>query len=140
MITFLRSAERLLRIRDLLYEQGYTLVGARKALGTGKAAAKAPEKAGEIANAPQFAKPSGPSKQEIDLQRQVETLQADLRAAQARQAASQAGELAARARAQELQGQLDAGQQLLAHTNSAEREQWSDLAAALGDLAAEIRG
>lgn len=140
------AAERMLRIRELLYDHGYTLAGARKALGTGKTASKSSENsatsperlAAQAAAAP--AKISGPTKQELELQRQVETLQADLRATQARLAASQAGELAARARAQEWLAQQDAALEDQAQQNGAEREQWSDLAAALGDLAAEIRG
>ena len=136
------AAERMLRIRVFLYEEGYTLAGARKALGTLRNASKSAD--GSVKAADQSAaaavKASGPSKLETELQRQVETLQADLRALQARLAASQAGEAAARARAHEALEQLDAGQQDLAQQNHAEREQWSDLAAALGDLAAEIRG
>lgn len=140
------AAERMLRIRDLLYEQGYTLAGARKALGTGKNSMKSAENTARSPErsaaepAPGPAKINGPSKQEVDLQRQVETLQADLRATQARLAASQAGEVAARARAQEWLAQQDAALEDQAQQNGAEREQWSDLAAALGDLAAEIRG
>lgn len=140
------AAERMLRIRELLYDQGYTLAGARKALGTGRSHAKAAEAAATAAEkgsgspASATAKISGPTKLEVELQRQLETAQADLRATQARLAASQAGELAARARAEELSAQVDGAQEEWRQQNEAEREQWSDLAAALGDLAADIRG
>lgn len=158
------AAEKLWRIRDLLYGQGYTLAGARKAL-----TAVRPPKGQETAAAQMPVAPSGPSKAEVDLASQVQALQADVKALNARLAASQASEAAARARLQQLETraeQLTAKVQqeaaLAQHFQQAlqvqqaqqaqqalqargerdhlERERWSDLAAALGDLAADIRG
>ncbi|MSQ81682.1 MAG: MerR family transcriptional regulator [Myxococcales bacterium] len=74
------AAEKLLKIRDLLYEQGMTIAGARKALG-----ASLERKA--------IAEPRGA--EQADLIRQVERLQSDLRGLQAREAAARASENAA---------------------------------------------
>lgn len=177
-LLFSRSAaEKLWRIRELLYAQGYTLAGARKAL------AARPAKPAEPVS-------DGPNKRETELQRQVEALQAELKALQARLSASQAGEAAARARLQHDEAQRHQGeaqlqqaladaaaqqqraeqlaakvqqeaalaqhfqqamqlqqqqlaqqaQQANSERDQRERERWSDLAAALGDLAADIRG
>lgn len=156
------AAEKLLRIRDLLYGQGYTLAGARKAL----TAARLPN-GQETAAAP--AGLDGPSKLEADLTGQVQALHADVKALNARLAASQASEAAARARLQQLEAsaehltakvqqeaalaqhfqqalqvqqaqQAQHAHQARSERDHLERERWSDLAAALGDLAADIRG
>ncbi len=158
------AAEKLLRIRDLLYGQGYTLAGARKALTAGR-----PAKGQETVAAAVPAGLDGPSKLEADLTGQVQALQADVKALNARLAASQASEAAARARLQQLEAnaehlaakvqqeaalaqhfqqalqvqqaqQAQHAHQARSERDHQERERWSDLAAALGDLAADIRG
>ena len=70
------AAERLLRIRAMLYDQGLTIAGARKALAA-------------VAEKPKPAPAALPSPL---LTAQIERLQTELRGVQAREAAARAGE------------------------------------------------
>ncbi len=74
------AAERLLRIRAMLYEQGLTIAGARKALGA-------------VVEKP---KPMVVAEPTPHLLAQIERLQTELRGVQAREAAARAGEAQAR--------------------------------------------
>lgn len=107
------AVERLVRIRELLYGQGYTIAGAKKALAE-------PTAPVAEAVAPQSAK------REAELSRDVERLEQELRAVQARLKAVDAAEATLRAE--------------LAAVRARFASEWADLAGNLGDLAADIRG
>ena len=120
------AAERLLRIRTLLYEQGYTIAGANRALSDQPAApAPAPASSSTQPPAPQHAAGVGHG-EAVALSREVERLQAEVRALNARLQAAQAAEVAAAVQAQALRARVVA--------------EWSELADDLANLAAEVRG
>lgn len=117
------AAERLLRIRTLLYEQGYTIAGAKKALSdSGVVVAVSPP----AAVATEAAQDTGATRAEAELTRQVARLEGELRAMAARLQAVQASETALRSQAEAVRARSAA--------------EWAELADDLGDLAAEVRG
>lgn len=82
---------RLQRIRHLLYDQGYTIAGARKVLQEGATAPQGPP-----AVAPARPAPASEDRRVAELQAEVDRLQHDLRAIQARLAATEQAERQAR--------------------------------------------
>jgi DNA-binding transcriptional MerR regulator len=87
-----RSAvAKLLHIRALLYEQGYTIAGARKALTTSRAATR---------EAPQDTPPppQGDDRRVAELEAQLAQLQHEVHGLQARLEAARAAEVAAKSK------------------------------------------
>ncbi len=134
------AAERLLRIRTLLYEQGYTIAGARKALSEGAATLPSsmaadppahlplPSQADQPLHVPQPDAAAAAEAQRAvsELMRTVERLEGELRSLAARLQAAQAAEAAARTQAEAVRARQAA--------------EWRELADDLGDLAADVRG
>ncbi|MFZ4577416.1 MAG: MerR family transcriptional regulator [Myxococcota bacterium] len=104
------TVERLLRIRQLLYAEGYTIAGAKRALATG--AAGRGRKADAGGGAAEVAAPAGvavaasvavtdtreATKRQAELEAEVDRLRRDLRALTARLEASQVSETDLRSR------------------------------------------
>lgn len=105
------AAEKMLRIRQLLYDQGMTIAGARRMLAA--------------ADKPEVAAPPADSAKLAEASRQIDHLRQEVRGAQARQAAAEAGESAALRRA------ADAGRQARADA-AAKLSQAADLLERLG--------
>jgi DNA-binding transcriptional MerR regulator len=79
------AVERLQRIRQLLYDEGYTIAGAKKALQSPGSVTPAPVIAPAVD--PDVKEPDG--RRVAELQAEVERLQRDVRATQARLEASE---------------------------------------------------
>ncbi|MBI5610023.1 MAG: MerR family transcriptional regulator [Deltaproteobacteria bacterium] len=115
------AAERLFKVRQLLYEQGYTIAGAKRALS---------ETATPLAVAPTVAAPPPAELLQAAARLEqtslaVDRLQAENRALAARLAAAEAAQVVAQAE--------------LAAVRARFANEWDELASQLGDLAADIR-
>ncbi len=116
------AAERLFKVRQLLYEQGYTIAGAKRALSEPVPAA-APAPTVVAAEPPAELLQAAAQLEQTSLT--VDRLQAENRALAARLAAAEAAHVVAQAE--------------LAAVRARFANEWDELASQLGDLAADIR-
>ncbi len=91
------AVERLARIRTLLYDQGYTIAGAKKALAGGQAAEPTPARPA-TADVAQAAVDAGTTKQAVELQAEVERLRREIRGYETRLESAKVSEAAQRLR------------------------------------------
>lgn len=137
---------RLARIRTLLYDQGYTIAGAKKALSQDAAAAKSEPAVKAVAPEPAPIVVTQPDPQDArklaELGGQVERLERELRAMQARLDAAETTESALRQQVANAQGEAVRWQRELAGAEAlrseAEAKHQAQLQAALGELDAML--
>lgn len=137
---------RLARIRTLLYDQGYTIAGAKKALSQDAAAAKSEPAAKAAAPEPALTVVTQADPQDArklaELGGQVERLERELRALQARLDAAETTETALRQQVANAQADAAMGQRELAsvqvRVTEAEANHQAQLRAALGELEAML--
>ncbi len=124
------AAERLLKVRQLLYEQGYTIAGAKRALAEAATQAPAATAATEVMPAVATGVPAAVLAETMarldESSLVLDRLQAENRALAARLHAAEAANLAAQAELVAVRGRF--------------ANEWEDLASQLGDLSADIRG
>lgn len=125
------AVAKLARIRTLLYEQGYTITGAKKALVTDGAVVKTEVKTLEH---PQTTQKHAEMQKQVDrLQPELDHLQREIRALEARLAAAETSESAVRRQLAEQEAKRNAE---LQNADLELRNTEAELRAALGEVEA----